>query len=89
MAYKDKLRALLAPAERVVLRKLSTPQKIQDFLDAAWRQAQELLEAAQKEAPDLVHSIYVWDASGGLDSDRPGVDLEFTDSPEEIKLVSA
>jgi hypothetical protein len=34
MAYKDKLRALLAPAERVVLRKLSTPQKIQDFLDA-------------------------------------------------------
>jgi hypothetical protein len=57
--------------------------------DAAWRQAQELLEAAQKEAPDLVHSIYVWDASGGLDNDRPGVDLEFTDSPEEIKLVFA
>ncbi len=34
MAYKDKLKALLSPAERRILRKLSTPQKIQDYLDA-------------------------------------------------------
>ena len=34
MAYKDKLKALLTPAEQAVLRKLSTPQKIQDYLDA-------------------------------------------------------
>jgi hypothetical protein len=31
--YKDKLKALLSPAERRVFKALSTPQKIQDFLD--------------------------------------------------------
>lgn len=34
MDYKEKLQALLSPAERRILRKLSTPQKIQDYLDA-------------------------------------------------------
>lgn len=34
MTYKDKLKALLSPAERRVLQKLSTPNKIQDYLDA-------------------------------------------------------
>lgn len=31
--YQDKLRALLYPAERRVFAKLSTPQKVQDYLD--------------------------------------------------------
>lgn len=34
MTYKDKLKALLTPAERKLFAKLSTPQKIQDYLDA-------------------------------------------------------
>ena len=34
MAYKDKLKALLAPEERRLFAKLSTPQRIQDYLDA-------------------------------------------------------
>lgn len=33
MAYKDKLHALLTPAERRLFKKLNTPAKIQDFLD--------------------------------------------------------
>jgi hypothetical protein len=33
-SYQKKLRAILSPAERRVLQKLSTPQKIQDFLDS-------------------------------------------------------
>lgn len=34
MSYADTLKVLLSPAERRVLQKLSTPQKIQDFLDS-------------------------------------------------------
>lgn len=34
MAYRDKLKALLAPEERKLLSRLSAPQKIQDYLDA-------------------------------------------------------
>lgn len=34
MHYKDELRALLSPAERVVFKKLSTPKKVQDYLEA-------------------------------------------------------
>jgi hypothetical protein len=33
MAYKNDVRALLSPVERRVFQKLSTPQKIQNFLD--------------------------------------------------------
>ena len=32
MAYRDKLKALLVPGERKLLARLSTPQKIQDYL---------------------------------------------------------
>ncbi len=32
--YQHKLHALLSPAEHRVMRKLSTPQKIQDYLDS-------------------------------------------------------
>lgn len=34
MTYRDKLQALLSPTERRLLQKLSTPNKIQDYLDA-------------------------------------------------------
>lgn len=34
MRYRDQLRALLSPAERTLFKKLSTPYKIQDYLEA-------------------------------------------------------
>ncbi len=34
MTYKDKLKSLLTPVEQKLFAKLSTPQKIQDYLDA-------------------------------------------------------
>jgi len=34
MSYRDQLRALLSPAERSVFKKLSTPNRIQDYLEA-------------------------------------------------------
>lgn len=34
MTYKDKLKSLLTPAEQKLFAKLSTPNKIQDYLDA-------------------------------------------------------
>ncbi|MCR4280943.1 MAG: hypothetical protein NUV88_01265 [Candidatus Kaiserbacteria bacterium] len=33
MSYRDKLKAVLSPAERTVFAKLNTPQRIQDYLD--------------------------------------------------------
>ncbi len=33
MNYRDRLKAVLSPAERKIFRKLNTPQKIQDYLD--------------------------------------------------------
>jgi hypothetical protein len=33
-AYKNNLRALLSPRERAVFKKLSTPERIQKYLDA-------------------------------------------------------
>jgi hypothetical protein len=32
--YRDKIKSILSPAERAVFQKLSTPNKIQDYLDA-------------------------------------------------------
>jgi len=34
VTYKEKLHTLLSPAERTIFKRLSTPQKIQDYLDA-------------------------------------------------------
>lgn len=34
MTYQERLRALLSPKERTILARLSTPQKVQDYLDS-------------------------------------------------------